>query len=76
MVDTAWGPGFQLDTAEQPQVTQASNIKESFGQPLGRSSTEVRLPRSYTKPPQTCDVSDHDVEIGHRPSDLAYNIHK
>ena len=25
MVDTARGPGFQLDAAEQPQVTQVSN---------------------------------------------------
>ena len=27
MVDTARGPGFQLDAAEQPQVTQVSNTK-------------------------------------------------
>ena len=29
-------------------------IQESFGQTLGWSSTEVRLPRNHIKPPNTC----------------------
>ena len=29
-------------------------IQESFGQTLGWSSTEVRLPRNHTKPPNMC----------------------
>ena len=36
-------------------------IQESFGQTLGRSSTEVVLPRNHTK--KTCAMSDQDVEI-------------
>ena len=59
-----WGPIVLLLLSsprrmEQPPsissgVGNYQYIQKSFTQPLGRSSTEVQLPRNHTKPPNVC----------------------